>query len=89
MINIFNSPCSNKVLLLQVSRKETGWSTDLQSNKSRLREFSIRSTEILRNKFSNSFNFFYVLKDSFNKHGCNFDDVAKTATLGLLKINVF
>ena len=24
-----------------------------------------------------------------NKHGCNFDDVAKMATLGLLKINAF
>ena len=27
---------------------------------------------------SNSFNFFFlVLKGCFNKHGCNFDDVAK------------
>ena len=26
---------------------------------------------------SNSFNFASVFKDSFNKHGCNFDDVSK------------
>ena len=38
---------------------------------------------------SNSFNFFWILKDFFNKHGYNFDDVRKMATLGLLKIKVF
>ena len=32
---------------------------------------------------------FKSLKDCFNKHGKNFDDVGKMATLGFLKINVF
>ena len=38
---------------------------------------------------SNSFDFFWVCKDCFNKHGYNFDDVSKTDTLGLLRIKVF
>ena len=37
----------------------------------------------------NSFNFFWVFKDCFNKHGYDFDDVRKMATPGLLKIKVF
>ena len=38
---------------------------------------------------SNSFNFFKVFKDFFNKHGYNFDDVSKNGYLGLLKAEVF
>ena len=38
---------------------------------------------------SNSFNFFRVFKDSFNKPGCNFDDVSKKGSIGLYKVKVF
>ena len=38
---------------------------------------------------SYSFNFCWVFKGCFNKHGYNFDDAAKMATVGLVKINVF
>ena len=38
---------------------------------------------------SNSFNFFKVFKDFFNKHGYNFDDVSKNGYLGLLKAEFF
>ena len=47
----------------------------------------------IKKKFSerreSGLNFFWVFKDCFNKHGCNFDDSAKLATLVLLKIKVF
>ena len=38
---------------------------------------------------SNPFNFFESLVIIFNKHGYNFDDVRKMATLGCFKIKVF
>ena len=38
---------------------------------------------------SNSFKIFWAFEGCFNKYGCNFDDVSKLGTLGLLKIKVF
>ena len=37
---------------------------------------------------SNSFNFFWAFKGCFYKHGYNFDDISKMATLGFFEINV-
>ena len=51
-----------------------------------------RETQIytgFSNIISNSFNFCWVFKDCFNKHGYNFGDVNKMATPGLRKIKVF
>ena len=46
----FQSLRCNTLLSWQASGKERGWRTGLQSDKSRLGEFNIRSTEILWNK---------------------------------------
>ena len=50
-----------------------------------IHNFSIHNWYII----SNCFNFFWVFKDFFSRHGYNFNDVSKMATLGLVKIKVF